>query len=202
MVARLLVGACIELLESRGGTLVAPTWPGEPDTVEEARANPDLLADHGVEEVANHYAKVVEALDRPAVLVIGHSFGGLIAEKLLSAGVGAAAIAIDAAQIKGVLPLPISSLRATFPVFKSPGNKPKAVADLTADQFAFAFGNAVLREESDELYERWAIPRTGPPAVRGGHGQLRSAPADGGRHQKLRTRPAASRHGWSPPHSA
>ena len=151
----------VELLESRGYAPVAPTWPGEPETVEEARAKPDLLADHGVEQVANHYAKVVEALDRPAVL-IGHSFGGLIAEKLLSAGVGAAAVAIDAAQIKGVLPLPISSLRATFPVFKHPGNKHKAVS-LTADQFAFAFGNAVPREESDELYERWAIPAPGRP---------------------------------------
>ena len=71
-------------------------------------------------------------------------------------------MAIDAAQFKGVLPLPLSSLRAAFPVFKNPANAHRAVS-LTAEQFRFAFGNAVSPEESDELYERWAIPAPGKP---------------------------------------
>jgi pimeloyl-ACP methyl ester carboxylesterase len=95
-------------------------------------------------------------------IVIGHSFGGMIAEKLLGENDAAAAIAIDAAQIKGVLPLPLSSLRATLPVFKNPANRHRAVS-LTAEEFRYSFGNAVSQEESDELHRQWTIPAPGKP---------------------------------------
>lgn len=113
---------------------IAPGWQGDPDTVEAARANPEALADDGISEVTGHYAKIIEQLPARPILV-GHSFGGMIAEKLLGEGYGAGAIAIDAAQIKGVLPL--SSLHSTLPVFKNPANKHKAVT-LTAEQSATA----------------------------------------------------------------
>jgi pimeloyl-ACP methyl ester carboxylesterase len=86
----------------------------------------------------------------------------MIAEKLLGDDYAAAAIGIDAAQIKGVLPLPLSSLRSTLPVFKNPANRHRAVS-LTADEFRYSFGNAVSAEESDELYDRWTIPAPGLP---------------------------------------
>jgi pimeloyl-ACP methyl ester carboxylesterase len=140
---------------------VAPGWPGDSDTVAESRANPDSIANHGIDDVTKHYAAIIAALPAPPVL-IGHSFGGMIAEKLLGQGIGAAAIAIDAAQIKGVLPLPLSALRSTLPVFKNPGNAHRAVA-LTAEQFRYSFGNAVPAEESDALFERWTIPAPGKP---------------------------------------
>ena len=95
-------------------------------------------------------------------IVIGHSFGGMLAEKLLGDNHAAAAIAIDAAQIKGVLPLPLSSLRATLPVFKNPANKGRAVA-LTAEEFRYSFGNALEPAESDALFEKWTIPSPGRP---------------------------------------
>jgi pimeloyl-ACP methyl ester carboxylesterase len=139
----------------------APGWPGEPDTVDDARARPDAVADHGIDDVVAHYAKLIEGLDTKPIL-IGHSFGGMIAQKLLGQDLAAAAVAIDAAQIKGVLPLPLSSLRATFPVFKNPANRHRAVS-LTAEQFRYAFGNAITEQESDALYERWAVPAPGKP---------------------------------------
>jgi pimeloyl-ACP methyl ester carboxylesterase len=111
--------------------------------------------------VANHYAAVIDRLPTKPILV-GHSFGGMIAEKLLGDDHAAAAIAIDAAQIKGVLPLPLSSLRSTLPVFKNPANLHRAVS-LTAEQFRYSFGNAVSEEESDDLYRRWTIPAPGKP---------------------------------------
>lgn len=151
----------LDLFEREGYAPVAPGWPGDPGTVEEARANPESIADHGIDEVVNHYAAIIRELPAPPI-VIGHSFGGMIAQKLLGQDLAAAAVAIDAAQIKGVLPLPLSALRATLPVFKNPGNKHRAVF-LTADQFRFAFGNAVSEEESVELFERWAIPAPGKP---------------------------------------
>jgi pimeloyl-ACP methyl ester carboxylesterase len=139
----------------------APGWPGEPDSVEDARKNPDAIADHGIDDVVAHFATIIAALPTKPILV-GHSFGGMIAQRLLGEDLAAAAIAIDAAQIKGVLPLPLSALKATLPVFKNPANRHRAVS-LTADQFRFAFGNAIPAEESDSLFERWAIPAPGKP---------------------------------------
>jgi len=150
-----------ELFSEAGYDPIAPGWPGDPDTVEAARANPDALADHGIDDVTRHYQAIIDTLPSRPIL-IGHSFGGMIAEKLLGLDYGAAAIGIDAAQIKGVLPLPLSALHATLPVFKNPANKHKAVS-LTTEQFRFSFGNAVSPEESDALYERWTIPAPGKP---------------------------------------
>lgn len=109
----------------------------------------------------DHYARIIAELPARPVL-IGHSFGGMIAQKLLAQDLAAAAVAVDAAQIKGVLPLPLSALRATLPVFKNPANKHKAVS-LTSEQFRYAFGNALSEEESDALYQRWTIPAPGRP---------------------------------------
>jgi pimeloyl-ACP methyl ester carboxylesterase len=150
-----------DLFTEAGYDPVAPGWPGIPDTVEQARANPDSIADHGIDDVTDHYAKIIATLPS-APIVIGHSFGGMIAEKLLGLDLAAAAIGIDAAQIKGVLPLPLSALRSTLPVFKNPANIHHAVS-LTAAQFKFSFGNALPESESDELFERWAIPAPGKP---------------------------------------
>jgi pimeloyl-ACP methyl ester carboxylesterase len=150
-----------DLFQQAGYQTSAPGWPGEPGTVTEARANPESVADHGNDDVVAHYAKIIEGLDSKPILV-GHSFGGMIAQKLLGLDLAAAAVAIDAAQIKGVLPVPLSSLRVTFPVFKNPANRHRAVS-LTAEQFRYGFGNAISEQESDELFERWSIPSPGKP---------------------------------------
>ena len=146
----------VELFSEAGTTPRRPGWPGDPGPCEESRANPESIADHGIDDVVEHYAKIINGLAAKPIL-IGHSFGGMIAQKLLGQDLAAAAVAIDAAQIKGVLPLPLSALRATLPVFKNPANKHRAVS-LTAEQFRYAFGNAIPEEESDAMFERWAIP--------------------------------------------
>jgi pimeloyl-ACP methyl ester carboxylesterase len=140
---------------------VAPGWPNEPSTVEAARENPEAVANIGIDDATGHFASVIDGLDQPPVIV-GHSFGGLIAEKLLGQGVAAAAVAIDPAQIKGVLPLPLAQLRAGFPALGNPANLHKAVS-LTAKEFRFGFGNALTPEDSDALYERWTIPSPARP---------------------------------------
>jgi pimeloyl-ACP methyl ester carboxylesterase len=151
----------VQLFRDAGYEPVAPGWPGDAATVEETRANPDAVAGHGIDDVVDHYARIIDGLATKPIL-IGHSFGGMIAQKLLGQDRARAAIAIDAAQIKGVLPVPLSALRATLPVFKNPANKHRAVS-LTAEQFRFAFGNAIPDEESDQLFERWTIPAPGRP---------------------------------------
>jgi len=151
----------VELFSAQGYAPIAPGWPGDPDTVAEARETPESIADHGIDDVVEHFAQIIRSLDAAPILV-GHSFGGMIAQKLLGQDLARAAVAIDAAQIKGVLPLPLSALRATLPVFKNPANRHRAVS-LTAEQFRFAFGNAIPEAESDSLFEKWTIPAPGKP---------------------------------------
>jgi pimeloyl-ACP methyl ester carboxylesterase len=149
------------LFAEAGYEPVAPGWPGDADTVEATRADPDAVANHGINDVTDHYAKIIDELPDPPIL-IGHSFGGLIAEKLLGMDRGAAAIAIDAAQIKGVLQVPLSQIRGSLSVFANPTNRHKAVS-LTAKEFRYSFGNALSEEESNALHERWTIPSPARP---------------------------------------
>lgn len=151
----------LDLFRGSGYEPLAPGWPNEPATVEEAREHPELVANIGITEITNHVAEIISGLDDSPVIV-GHSFGGLIAEKLLGEGYGAAAVAIDPAQIKGVLPLPLAQLRAALPALENPANLHKAIS-LTQKEFRFGFGNAVSEEESDELYARWTIPSPAKP---------------------------------------
>src|SRR5689334_22605698 len=137
----------IERFEAAGYDASALGWPGEPATVDAARAESERLAGTGIDDVVDGYSALIDAMDEPPI-VIGHSFGGTIAQKLLGQGRARAAIAIDAAAIKGVLPAPISSLRSAFPVLRNPANRDRAVS-LTAEQFRYAFGNALEPDESD-----------------------------------------------------
>jgi pimeloyl-ACP methyl ester carboxylesterase len=138
-----------------------PGWPGDSATVTGCRLNPQAIANRGVSEVAESYAKIIASLAEPPI-VIGHSFGGLIAQIILGRGLAVAGIAIDPAPIKGVWQLPFSSLKASLPVLINPLNLNKAVS-LTFDQFRYGFANAVPEKEARALYESWTIPAPGRP---------------------------------------
>ncbi|HKE73469.1 MAG TPA: alpha/beta hydrolase [Acidimicrobiales bacterium] len=147
--------------EEAGYATVAPGWPDDPDTVAEANAHPEVFAHKGVGQVADHYAAAVEALGaKPAV--VGHSFGGLLTQIVAGRGLAAVSVAIDPAPFRGVLPLPLSALKASSPVLRNPANHGRAVA-LTYDQFRFAFANAVDEDEARTLYGTHAVPAPGLP---------------------------------------
>jgi pimeloyl-ACP methyl ester carboxylesterase len=154
-------GPWLELYEAAGYAPIAPGWPGEPATVAEAREKPELVADKSIDDIVEYYTEIISTLDAKPI-VIGHSFGGLLAEKLLGQDIAAAAIGIDPAQIKGVLPLPLAQLRAALPALGNPANLHKAVS-LNAKQFRFGFGNELPEEESDRLFEEWGIPSPARP---------------------------------------
>ena len=154
-------GPWLDLFRDAGYDPVAPGWPGEPPTVQEAREQPEAVANIGIDDATGHFAAIADGLPAAPVL-IGHSFGGLIAEKLLGQGYGAAGVAIDPAQIKGVLPLPLAQLRAGLPALGNPANLHRAVS-LTSAEFRFGFGNALPEQESDALYEAWTIPSPARP---------------------------------------
>ena len=149
------------LFEEAGFTALTPGWPDDPATVSEANAHPELFADKTVGQVADHIEQVIRGLKKkPAI--IGHSFGGLLAQILAGRGCSAATVAVDPAPFRGVLPLPISALRSAFPVLGNPANRHRAVP-LTYEQFRYAFANAVSEEEAKELYETYAVPAPGAP---------------------------------------
>jgi non-heme chloroperoxidase len=140
---------------------LTPGWPDDPQTVEEAKGHPEVFANKSIGDVADHYAEVIGALDKkPAV--IGHSFGGLLAQIVAGRGLSAATVAVDAAPFRGVLPLPISSLRASKAVLENPRNKHRAIP-LTYEQFRYAFANAVSETEAHELFDTYAVPAPGEP---------------------------------------
>ena len=151
----------VELFRERGYAPVAPGWPGDADTVEETRSHSDRVAGHGIDDVVEQYAGVIRTLDTKPI-VIGHSFGGLIVQRLLGQDLAAAGVAIDPAPIKGIIFLPPSALRVASVALRNPANKKRPVS-LTREQFRYGFGNALSAEESDALYDRWTIPSPGKP---------------------------------------
>ncbi len=149
------------VFEEAGYTTLAPGWPDDPETVDDANGHPQVFAGKTVGQVADHFVEVIGKLERkPAV--VGHSYGGLLTQIIAGRGLAEVSVAIDPAPFRGVLPLPISALRAALPVLQNPANRKRAVA-LTYEQFRFAFANAVSEEEARELYRTFAVPAPGAP---------------------------------------
>jgi pimeloyl-ACP methyl ester carboxylesterase len=147
--------------EQAGYVSLTPGWPDDPETVEEARKAPEAFAGKGVAQVADHFAEVIGAL-REKPVIVGHSFGGLIAQILAGRGLSAATVAVDPAPFRGVLPLPIAALRTTMPVLSNPANRGRAVT-LTFGQFRYGWANGVDEQEARSLYERFHVAAPGKP---------------------------------------
>ena len=150
-----------DLFESAGYSAIKPGWPDDPESVADAKAHPEVFAGKSVGQVAGHVSAIVKELKKkPAV--VGHSFGGLLAQIVAGRGLAAVTVAIDPAPFRGVLPLPFSALKAASPVLSNPANRNKAVP-LTYEQFRFAFANAVGEEEARRIYEAFAVAAPGEP---------------------------------------
>lgn len=148
-----------EVFAEAGYAPVLAPWPDDPETVEAANAHPEVMAKKTVGQVADSIGELISGLDKKPAIV-GHSFGGLMTQILAGRGLSAASVSISPAPYRGVLPLPISALRSSFPVLGNPANRSKAVP-LTFDQFHYAFANAVSEDEAKSLYNTYAVPATG-----------------------------------------
>lgn len=150
-----------QLFEEAGFTVLLPGWPDDPETPAEANAEPETMAGKTIGQVVEHFSKVADSLNRrPAI--IGHSFGGMLAQILAGRGLSVATVAIDPAPFRGVLPLPFSALKSAFPVLGNPANRHRAVP-LSYEQFRYAFANAVNEDEAKSLYGTYAVPAPGAP---------------------------------------
>src|SRR5437868_14596838 len=149
------------VFEEAGYAPLTPGWPDDPETVDEANKHPEVFAHKTIAQVADHYADVIGQLKKkPAV--IGHSFGGLLTQIIAGRGLAAVAVAIDPAPFRGVLPLPLSSLKSASPVLGNPANYNRAVG-LTLDQFRYGWANALSEGETKELYETFSVAAPGVP---------------------------------------
>jgi len=151
--------------ESKGYITLAPGWPNEPETTQEANQDPELLAHQRLKHVTDHYVAAIGQLQRKPV-VIGHSFGGLISEQIADHGVAAATVAISPAAFRGILLLPLSQLKVVSPVLRNPLNVGKALP-MTFEQFQYGFANELDEEEARQLYDAYAVPVAGTLVFQG-----------------------------------
>jgi pimeloyl-ACP methyl ester carboxylesterase len=160
-----------ELFKQGGHAPVAPDWPDDPETVEQARANPDVFAGKSIGQIIDHTAEVIGSLDKkPAV--VGHSFGGLFTQIVAGRGLSDASVAIDPAPFRGVLGLPISTIRSAFPVLSNPLNIGRAKG-LTFDQFKYGWTNAIEDDDvAKRLYDEFHVPGPGKVLFQGGDANL------------------------------
>jgi pimeloyl-ACP methyl ester carboxylesterase len=142
--------------ESRGYSVVAPAWPGLEGEVEALNADPSPIADLEVAAIVDHYERIIRGLPAPPI-VMGHSFGGTFTQLLLDRGLGAAGVGIASSTVKGILDLPLSTLRSTSPILANPLNRHNAVG-LSPKEFHYAFANTLSREQSDAIHERYHVP--------------------------------------------
>jgi non-heme chloroperoxidase len=149
---------------------LTPDWPGDPETVEEARANPDVLAKVTLKQIADHTTEIVNALDKKPALV-GHSTGGLLAQMLAGQGLAAVTVAVDPGIFRGVLPLPASVLKGVGPFLIDPRTRGRALT-LTYDQFKYGWANALDEQESKALYEKYHVAGSGIALVQMGNANL------------------------------
>jgi pimeloyl-ACP methyl ester carboxylesterase len=149
------------LFEENGFAALSPGWPDDPETVDEAAEHPEVFAHKSIKQITDRFVDVIGRL-KSTPAIVGHSFGGLITLQLAGKGLASAAVAISPAPFRGVLPLPVSALKAAFPVLGNPGNYGRAVP-LTFEQFRFAFANVVDEAEATALYKTFAVPGSGKP---------------------------------------
>jgi len=147
----------VEHYESRGYRVLAPAYPGlEVEALREVLSPIEALTVPGTVE---HLEGIISELETPPIL-IGHSFGGVLVQILLDHGFGAAGVAIDSVPAEGIKVVPVSQIRASFPVLRNPANRHRAVP-FTPEQFHYAFTNTLSEEESRAVYERYHIPAPG-----------------------------------------
>jgi pimeloyl-ACP methyl ester carboxylesterase len=159
-----------DLFAQAGYAPLTPDWPGDPATVAEARANPDVLAKKTLKQIVDHTTEIVRALDTKPV-VIGHSTGGLLAQILAGRGLSAVTVAIDPGVFRGVLPLPASVLKGVGPFLVNPLTRGRAIT-LTFDRFKYGWANALDDKEAKELYDTFHVAGSGISLVQMGNANL------------------------------
>jgi pimeloyl-ACP methyl ester carboxylesterase len=138
------------IFRQKGYNCIVESWPlheGNPSTLRENI--PGALAKLRLDNIYDKFAAL--AAQYPDAILIGHSVGGLIVQKLLNNGFGSAGICISS-----VSPNKMQSPDRDFYRANAKITNPFEEGELfkmTSDTFYENFGNAMTRKESDEAYE-------------------------------------------------
>ncbi|WYZ43964.1 hypothetical protein EsH8_VII_000400 [Colletotrichum jinshuiense] len=147
----------IPFFEKKGFEVHAPGWPGvDGRTHEEIRADPEPVALYRIEDIVDYYEAIIKKLPEPPI-IISHSFGGLFAQILLSRGLGAAGIAVCPAQPANIITIPLTTIRAAFPILARPLHATSPIP-ISESHFHYCFGNLLTEKESKRMWERYCIP--------------------------------------------
>ena len=160
----------VERYRARGHEVLAPSWPGLEGDVEALRADPTPLTQQSITKIVDHYEGIIRGLDS-APIIMGHSFGGTFTQLLLDRGLGRAGVGVDSSTVKGVLSLPLSTLRSAGHVLANPLNRGKAVP-FSEKHFRYAFGNTMTEEQSREAWDRYSVPAAARVLFEGAAGNL------------------------------
>lgn len=149
----------MEPFREAGYDCIAPSWPYLDRPVEELRRDPaPELAKLGVGDIVDHFDRIISTLPEQPIL-IGHSFGGLIVQRLLDRGRGVAGVAIDPAPPRGVLATPAAVINS-LPVFLSWRGWAK-VHTMSEKDFAKGFANKLTPEQQRACYRDYVVPTPG-----------------------------------------
>ena len=145
--------------EDKGYAVHTPPWPHEDVPLEQLRASPPAeLKKLTVGKIVDHYDAYIRKLPE-APIIIGHSYGGLLTQKLLDRGLGACGVALDPAPIRGVFPPP-RVLRSALPVFTTFGSWNR-VLTMSYDSFATTFAQTLPENLKRPYYDRYIAPTPG-----------------------------------------
>jgi pimeloyl-ACP methyl ester carboxylesterase len=145
--------------KAKGFRVLTPAYPGFEVEVEALNADPSPIEHLSVPEIISSIEKLIDGLDQQPI-IMGHSAGGVFTQILLDHGYGTAGVAINSAPTEGVAVVPLSQVKATFPVLKNPANRHKAVG-FSYDQWRYAFTNTFPEDQARATYERYHVPASG-----------------------------------------
>jgi pimeloyl-ACP methyl ester carboxylesterase len=148
----------VERAKTRGYESSAPSWPFHDGSPAELRANvPDGLGTLTFGAVVDHFKGILSGLPTKPVL-IGHSIGGLVVQKLINDGFGSAGVAISPAPPQGIFTLDPTFFKANFPhINPFAGSKPVI---MTPERFQYTFCNTMSVADSNAAFDTYVTPES------------------------------------------
>lgn len=145
----------IAFFEQQGYVCEAPPWPLHEGEPAQLRQNiPARLGDLSLAALYQHYASILVREPEPPV-VIGHSMGGLLMQKLAVAGLARAGVGICSVAPNRMLSLGWGFLRNSASITNPfAGDEPY---EMTPELFHQNFGNTMTEEESNAAWLALAV---------------------------------------------
>jgi pimeloyl-ACP methyl ester carboxylesterase len=148
----------VERASARGHSCHTPSWPYHDGRPVERRASIDPeLPSLTFGAVVAHLKRFIETLSERPIL-IGHSVGGLVVQKLANDGYARLAVPISPAPPRGIISLDPHFYRANAPHLNfAAAGRPLI---MSAKRFHYTFANTMTRADSDAAFERYTVPES------------------------------------------